>query len=303
MPRSCGHEHELPDPRDPRDPRLRPPTGVAARELTFNTPAATGRLTPFGGHVLGWQPAGIDAPVLYVSPRAVLDGSKPVRGGVPVCFPWFSNGPEGGLKPKHGPVRSGVWELREQRDDGVSLAASAEGFGITLDATFGEALTLNVVVTRTTDSPAPFELALHTYFAVSEAAAVSVTGLAGARRFDALTGENTTQGDEPIRFTGEYDRVFTACPGGQTLHDPAPGSGSSEGFARRVVITPTNLPSTIVWNPGPAKAASMKDLGEDQYPRFVCIESARVREDAQVLAPGQAFEAGVQITVEPCANA
>ena len=98
------------------------PSGPAATgEMTFRTPAATGRLTPFGGHVLGWQPAGVAFPVLYVSPRAVLDGSKPVRGGVPVCFPWFSNGPEGGLKPKHGPVRSGVWEVREQRNDGPRL--------------------------------------------------------------------------------------------------------------------------------------------------------------------------------------
>ena len=254
-------------------------------------PGGSGRCSSFGGHVLGWRPDR-HRPVLYLSPRARLDGSKAIRGGIPVCFPWFGAGPSGDRDPAHGTVRAKAWELQSQAEGGANFETDTpDGFRIALGARFGAELTLRVRVERTGPAPAPFELALHTYLAVSDAAEASVTGLAGASRLDQLTGERATQGPEPVRFDGEYDRVFTGCPGPQTLHDP--------GWGRRVVVTPTDLPSAVVWNPGPAKAASMADLGEDQFPRFVCIESGRVREDAPTLAPGEAFEAAVRFDVEP----
>ncbi|BAM05333.1 D-hexose-6-phosphate mutarotase [Phycisphaera mikurensis] len=270
----------------PPDPAATP---RAPGEISAGTDGATGRVTPYGAHVFSWIPAGHDE-VLYVSPRAVLDGSKPIRGGIPVCFPWFGAGGSGDATPAHGTVRRDTWEVRERRGDGAAFATRAGGFGISLDASFGDTLTLRVAVTRTADDAAAFELALHSYFAVSEASAVSVTGLAGARGLDSLTGETFEQDTEPIRFAAEYDRVFTGCPGPQTLHDP--------GLKRKIVITPDNLPSAIVWNPHAAKAGRMSDLGADQYPRFVCIESGRVRQDAVTLRPGETFEASVGIAVE-----
>lgn len=272
-----------------------PPAGEPVPELRVHTSAAQGRLTSFGAHALAWQPAGHHR-VLYLSPRAVLDGSKAIRGGVPVCFPWFGGGPGGTRAPAHGTARTAVWELREQREDGSRLRTETEGFCVELNMTFGAALRFDVRIVRTADAPAPFELALHSYFEVSHAARVHVTGLAGADRLDQLTAERGVQGEEPIRFSGEFDRLFTGCTGPQTLHDPG---DEARGFpARRIVLTPENLPSAIVWNPHAAKAASMADLGEDQWPRFVCIESARVREDAVTLQPREAFEASVKIHVE-----
>ena len=269
-------------------------------EIHAKHPHRTGRITAFGAHALGWQPAGHE-PVLYLSPRAVLDGSKAIRGGIPVCFPWFGSGPSGDREPSHGPVRTATWQRTEPADADVAFSIDAEGFTLRLAASFRDTLVLAVRVQRVAETAAPFELALHSYFAVSSVAGVRVTGLAGASRLDQLTGERSTQSDGPIRFDGEYDRVFTGAHGPQTLHDP--GGGSESGAGRRIVLTPENLPSAIVWNPGPAKAASMSDLGEDQFDKFVCIESGRVREDALTLGPGEVFEAAVRFTVEPTDDA
>lgn len=272
-----------------------PPAFGSLASLRFRGPGGSGALTPFGAHALQWQPAG-HRPVLYLSPRAVLDGRKAIRGGIPVCFPWFGSGPDGTAQPAHGTARTATWEPTEQRPDGATLRLNTEGFAFELSLAFGTALDLAVKIVRTGDSPAPFELALHSYFCVSDATRAAVTGLGGAHRLDQLTGERAVQGDEPVRFVGEFDRLFTGCTGPQTLHDPG-DPGDADTPARRIRVSPTNLPSAIVWNPHAAKAASMADLGEDQWPRFVCIESARVREDALTLQPGEGFEASVRVEV------
>ena len=268
-------------------------------------PRGKGQATAFGGHVLGWQPAGHE-PVLYLSPRAVLDGSKPIRGGIPVCFPWFGAGPSGDREPAHGLVRSVEWEPGDCERWWVGYFHEVEGWDIHLTAAFGplegvhpygafqpeNSMNLFLAIKRTGEEPAPFEVALHTYFSVSGAAGVTVEGLGEARCFDQLTGKEAEDGIGSIRFDGEYDRIFTGIPGRKliTLTDP--------GLSRRITIDQAELPSAIVWNPGPAKAASMSDLGEDQHEKFVCIESGRVRQDALTLEPGEAFEAEVRFTVE-----
>jgi glucose-6-phosphate 1-epimerase len=128
-------------------------------------------------------------------------------------------------------------------------------------------------------TPFTYEAALHTYFHVSDAREVEVTGLEGVEFIDKVdAGTRKQQGAEPLRFTGETDRVFVQTTAPVTLHDP--------GMKRRIVVEKTGSLTTVVWNPWIAKSAAMADFGDDEWPGMVCIETANAGENAVTLAPG-----------------
>lgn len=144
---------------------------------------------------------------------------------------------------------------------------------------FGEQLSLALDVTNTGDAPIAFEAALHTYFAVSDIRRVTVTGLAGTEYLDKVEGLAVKrQGDAPMTFAGETDRIFLDTEATCTIHDP--------GLGRQVHVAKRGSLSTIVWNPWIAKARAMPDFGDDEWPGMLCIETANVRDRAVRLESG-----------------
>ncbi|MEX0652675.1 MAG: D-hexose-6-phosphate mutarotase [Phycisphaeraceae bacterium] len=261
---------------------------------------ATAVLYLHGAHLTEYQPTG-RKPVLFTSRQTQLKPGKPIRGGIPICFPWF--GPKQGdpAAPMHGLARTQSWnldavhKLDDQRVQ-LTLTCSIDPFHVTYTVTVGTQLELHLRVHNTTPantsaSAARFEQALHTYFAVSQIRSVALAGLAGLTYLDKTQAFNrVTQGPEPVRFEGETDRVYINHPGDCTLADPA--------WARQIVIEKANANSTIVWNPWTDKASQMPDLGDDEWPDFVCIESGNVADNAVELAPGEAHEMSTTIRVE-----
>ncbi|OYO17083.1 D-hexose-6-phosphate mutarotase [Enemella evansiae] len=262
-----------------------------------------------GAQVLDWRPDGAGDPVLFTSTRAEYRPGKAIRGGIPVCFPWFGPGRSGRKRPAHGFARLSEWQLAGAREqDGVTtldwhfdetlipeldhVDPRRNNFTVDYRQVFGRDLELHVSVRNTdTRGPLVFELALHTYFRVGDVRRIEVHGLSGADYFDQVSGEERTQ-IGPIQFDGEVDRVY-AFGDTAVIADPVLG--------RRITLDQSSANRTIVWNPGPDKAAAMSDLDFDEWPQFVCVESGNVRHAAIHLQPGESHELSVRIGVEESA--
>ncbi len=276
--------------RYPEGARLEPGPGGLER-LVLD--AAEGEATVFlhGGHVSHFQPKG-EKPVLWTSAESRFESGKPIRGGVPVCFPWF--GPKAGAPeaPMHGFARILPWAVKDVgRDAGVlravleltPQAAARGGFphelGLELAVTVGRSLRLELAVKNVDAGPARFEEALHSYFAVSDVRQAKVRGLEGVAYLDKTAGMARKPGEPgPIAITAETDRVYLETTGTVTIDDP--------GWQRRIVVSKTGSATTVVWNPWIARAKAIADFGDDEWPRMLCVETANAGDAAITLAPG-----------------
>lgn len=259
--------------------------------LRVHAPGGTGEIYLHGAQVTAWAPAG-RAPVIWMSGRSVFAPGKAIRGGVPICFPWFGPGRSGDMTPAHGFARLVDWTLAGAREDGDAVVVTLRltdrdvaglpgaerwphRFEATYEITVGARLGLELSVRNTGAESVSFEEALHTYLSVSDVRGVQVDGLDGATYVDKTSDGAVVEQEGPVVFTGETDRVY------RTTGDVTVRDGD-----RTTVVTTTGSASTVVWNPWVAKAAAMKDFGDDEWPTMVCVETANVADDAVVLAPG-----------------
>lgn len=264
---------------------------------------ATAAIALQGAHLLSWAPTGED-PVIWLSPDAKFAEGKSVRGGVPVCWPWF--GPhetEAGF-PAHGFARTVPWEVFETntlKTGGTLLglrlmqtdrtrAQWPHACELELYISVGAVLEMDLVTRNTGAQPITIGQALHTYFQVSDIRKVNVQGLDGRAYIDKVEAgsRNTQQG--PLTFTGETDRIYLNTGDDCLIHDP--------GLERRIRIHKQGSHSSVVWNPWVEKADKMGDLGEDGYLRMLCMESANAADDVVKIAPGGEHHLWVQYSVE-----
>ena len=266
----------------------------------IDTATASGMFTDHGAHVLQWRPRGTE-PVVWLSDLAVFADAVAIRGGVPICFPWFGAGRSGGMTPAHGFARISEWRLNSMDDDGSAATAvftlsSTDvtsplfpyRYRATMTARFGADLHLALDVHNDDDVPFTYEAALHTYLHVGDATAVQVEGLTGDTFHDKVTDEETVQSG-PIVIDREIDRVYRST---RDVHvvDPA--------LDRTLTVRKGGSASTVVWNPWIDKARAMTDFGDDEWRSMVCIETANVGVDAVELAPGRSHTMWARIEVE-----
>jgi glucose-6-phosphate 1-epimerase len=265
--------------------RLRVQTGVASGELFLH-----------GAHLTGWQPAG-HRPVLWLSGSSWFEAGKPIRGGVPICFPWFGPHPQDSSLPAHGTARLQEWQLQTASagvDGAISLLLQAAigSFSVQYELVIGRELHLRL----TCELPAVaaeserFEAALHTYLAVSDIRAVEITGLENGGYLNKVPQLQWCEPTgEPIRFSAETDRVYQNTTETVVLHDP--------GMQRKISVSKQGSMSTVIWNPWIDKSRRMPDFGDDEWTGMVCIETACVGDQAIVLRPGQSHQISATISV------
>jgi glucose-6-phosphate 1-epimerase len=257
-----------------------------------------------GGHLTRWQPHGTE-PVLFLSRRAVYAPGKAIRGGVPLIFPWFGPHPTDRRAPMHGFARSRPWRLVTSgpgvdgavilelglEDDETTRAAWPSPFSLRYRVSVGDVLTLALEVVNVSPVPFTFEVALHTYLAVGDIQAVAIIGLEDTPyidKVDAMTRKR--HGTEPLRLTGETDRVFLGTRARCVVADRALG--------RRLIVDKAGSATTVVWNPWSAKAAEIADLEPDDWQRMVCVETANAADDAVTLAAGARHATSATIRAE-----
>lgn len=276
----------------------------------INVSAAQGEAQIYlhGAHVTAFRPRGQE-PVLFMSAKSLFAPGKPIRGGVPICFPWFGAWTGPGTWPQHGFARLRPWTLEsaELAGDGtvvLTLALQSDAqtrqswphdFSARYRVLVGQTLRLRLEVTNTGPAPVRYEDALHTYFAVGDVRQVAVTGLEQTEYLDKAAGANGAQKRQagPLRFEGEVDRVYLDTTATCVIDDPLGG--------RRIRVAKSGSRATVAWNPHIAKAKAMADFGDDEWPSMVCIETANAGQYAIDLPPGQTHATETIIAVEPTA--
>lgn len=261
--------------------------------LNVETDHCTAAQYLHGATVTDWQPAGHE-PVLFTSESAVYRDGQAIRGGVPICFPWFGSHPAGGNAPSHGLVRTIPWQLTQtaQGPAGVEtqMVTNLDQLHADYRVTFGKQLTLNLTVTNITDTDQTFEAALHTYFTVGDARKITIAGLEHASYIDQLQNKKICeQGEGPITFAAETDRVYFNTQATCVLTDPVLG--------RKITVEKLGSRSTVVWNPWVEKSTRLTDFGNDEWTGMCCIESANIGDDAIRLAPRASHTLLVKISV------
>lgn len=253
---------------------------------------ASARIALQGAQVLEWTPSG-EQPVIWLSPNAIYSAGKSVRGGVPVCWPWFGPHATQSGFPAHGFARTQNWEMlqTQQLTDGsttLSLRLLQDAntrllwpheSELLLLVNIGERLQMDLLTRNTGSEAFTVTQALHTYFAVSDVREVSLLGLEGQPYIDKVAdGARGTQ-DGAVTFSGETDRIYLNQGDECVIDDP--------GLQRRIVIQRKGSHSTVVWNPWTEKAAAMADMGAAAFTGMLCVETSNAAEDAVSIAPGE----------------
>jgi glucose-6-phosphate 1-epimerase len=266
-------------------------------------PAAEATVYLQGAHLTHWKPVG-QAPVLFLSARSEFAPGKPIRGGVPVIFPWFGPRHDGNAGPQHGFARTEVWDLAFAAVAGDDLhltftlapseASRKLGFGdlrLAYRMVIGRRLTLELTVANDSATAVQFEEALHTYFAVAEVRSATVEGLAGTEYIDKRDRmRRKLQPEGAMTLTETTDRVYLKTTAACAIGDVAGG--------RRIVVEKSGSRSTVVWNPWAELAATMADMEPDGWRTMLCVETANVGEDAVTLEPGATHTMRAEISLE-----
>lgn len=259
--------------------------------------SATARIALQGGHLFHYRQHG-KKPLLWLSQKSHFETGKAIRGGIPICWPWFGRLTSAPDLPQHGFARTSFFTLLEssEPDDQNStvvlqlqhsretLALWPFQFQLFLNITVGSTLKV-ALTTRNCDSkPFTISSALHTYFAISDISNVSVQGLDSIRYWDALTDEIKSQKGD-LLIGEEVDRVYLQATGPFLLRDTG----------RTVQVNTAGSFSAVVWNPWKEKTKRMADMQDDAYKSMLCIETANALEDARSLAVGE--EHTLQVTL------
>lgn len=253
----------------------------------ISTPHGTARLSLYGGHVLSWQPTG-QQPVIWVSPAAIYATGTAIRGGVPVCWPWF--GSVAG-KVSHGFARTSVWQVRGAdvatdgavtlrlglQDDAHTRTLWPHAFDLELVVTVGSTLTLSLITRNTGDAPFTLTQALHTYFCVGDIHHTTVHGLEGTTYLDKPQNFAEFPQTGPITFSGEVDRVYINTVADCVIDDAA--------WGRRIRVAKSGSTSTVVWNPWAEREKAMVDMAPGDHIGMVCVETCNAGPDQIVVAP------------------
>lgn len=260
-------------------------------EAVLNNRFGEAKVMLHGAHLTSYTPNGAK-PVVWMSRHSMYAEGQPIRGGVPVCWPWFGPDP-GGKFGGHGFARLLDWQviLTETEPDGGTVIKleltdrmvpepfAPQPFRLTLTATLGPELVLALKIRNTGGEVLNYSGALHTYFAVSDAAKIRVTGLEECEYFDSVLGCDGIQ-HGAVTIDREIDRIYRGTSGICRIEDP--------GFNRVIRIAKSGSTSTVVWNPWIAKSKRMPDFGDEEYHTMVCVEAANAPRgnDSRKLPPG-----------------
>ncbi|MEZ8693775.1 D-hexose-6-phosphate mutarotase [Vibrio splendidus] len=253
---------------------------------------ANAAISLFGGHVVSFQPQG-QQDLIWMSQQAKFDGKTALRGGIPVCWPWFGRI----AAPAHGFARSSEWQLVEHRESeaGVivslglkpneeTLAVWPHQFDARLNVEIGDQLKVTLDVKNTDSQPWTFSGALHSYLNVGDIHNTTTTGM-GAEYIDSLQGGKICQGGSELALTDTIDRVYTQ-PEAQIFV-------ADKKLDRTLTVENHGHNSAVLWNPWAEGATAMGDMQDDGYLTMMCVEStlhAPSLEAGKTLQPGESHQ-------------
>ena len=254
--------------------------------------AATAEIILLGAHLVSYRPAK-STELIWLSKATRFENGVAIRGGIPVCWPWFSKHPEHPDFPMHGFARTANWSFTEAHDDGdaktvvtmtlknspATLAFFPYKFTVKAVFTIADTLAVELITTNDDDKPFTISQALHTYFQIGAIEEISIDGVGGKDYLDKVGGGcvERTLAEGPLTVHSEVDYVFKNAPGPFAIHD--------EKLGRTIAVTTEGSNSAVVWNPWIEKSKKMSDYLPNSYLDMVCVETCNAADDARTVAP------------------
>ena len=257
--------------------------------------SATALISLYAGQVLSFLPAGEGEDLLFLSQKAYYDAGKAIRGGVPICWPWFGPDPKGLGRPSHGFVRNGLWAV-----SGTQAASEFETkiklrfleteqsesfwqqpFSLDLEISVGNTLTLELTTRNTGDKIFSITQAFHAYLHVGNINQMQILGLESIKYIDNLDSHTQKLQMGAVTVTGEVERIYTNVRNELIIDDSV--------LNRQIRIASSCNKTAVVWNPWTTKSEKLPDLENDGYQRFICVETGNVVTDVVEIPPGNEF--------------
>lgn len=273
--------------------------------IEINNQHATAKLALQGAHVMHWQPKSTAQPVLWISSNARYTQGRSIRGGVPVCWPWFGAHPTDSSYCPHGFARVIPWRLKksEQLANGatrlllemtqteVTIKQLSYPYKLMLEITVGDFLRLEMTTINLADHPFMIGEAYHTYFNVSDVENTLITGLENLVYSDKVLGYLRNVQHGPLQFDGEFDRVYLNSREDCVIRD--------EGYGRAIRVAKSGSNTTVIWTPGEEKASQMGDMGmPDEWRKMLCVESANAMGNSVTIFPHETHTMVTEYSLE-----
>jgi glucose-6-phosphate 1-epimerase len=272
-------------------------------KVRLTAPQSIGEMHLHGAQVTSWRPAGAEE-AIFLSRQARWEEGKAIRGGIPICFPWFRAKADDDHAPAHGFVRTKIWTLEsiEQTADGITVSMCTQSepdtrrwgpadFRLLHRVTFGSELKLELTISNTGAKPFRFEQALHTYYRVGDVRKVSIRGLDGVAYLDNTDSNKKKKQKGDVVISSPTDNAYMNTQNPLQLLDPV--------LNRSIQIRKQNSNTTVIWNPWADGARALSDLGDDEWQHMVCVEGSNILENAVELAPSADHKITVTMTVIP----
>jgi glucose-6-phosphate 1-epimerase len=252
-----------------------------------------------------WQPKSATQPVLWLSSNARYTEGRSIRGGIPICWPWFGAHPTDSSYCPHGFARVIPWKvlqtsilangatrlLLEMTHTDVTKKQLSYDYRFVLAITVGQTLRLEMMTTNLASHPFMIGEAFHTYFNISDVDHIEITGLENLMFSDKVAGYQRNVQHGPIKFNGEFDRVYLNSRRDCVIHDA--------GYERKIRVTKSCSHTTIIWTPWGEKAGQMGDMGADnEWRRMICLESANAMENSVTIYPNETHTMVTEYSLE-----
>lgn len=263
--------------------------------IRVNNAKASALISVYAGQVLSFRPAGRTDDLMFLSEQAYYQAGKAIKGGVPICWPWFGPDPEGKGRPAHGFVRNRMWDVIETgvaangdtqvvlglTDTPETQAIWPHAFILALEITVGEALNLELVTRNMGSEAFSITQAFHTYFSVGDIHQTRVSGLEGRQYIDKVEGGQQKTQSGAVTINSEVDRIYLDVLNDILIHDAA--------MKRQIRIASQGSETAVVWNPWAKISAEMGDLQDDDYLRLLCVETTNAATDIITIQPDSEF--------------
>ncbi len=249
-----------------------------------------------GAQILSYKPHREEEDLLFVSQNSWYEEGRAIRGGIPLCWPWFGPDPDDLKRPDHGFVRNGLWRILKTEansDAETKIVFQFENtsqtseywpkaFTLELEVLISDTLSLNLITRNTGDQSFTITQALHAYFNVGHINEVKILGLDNSPYLDKLNNGTENQQLGTLSIETEVNRIYKNVEERLIIKDSA--------LNRQIIITSTHHKTAVVWNPGVTLPPNITDLEANDYERFVCVESGNVACDTIEISPSCEFK-------------
>ena len=262
--------------------------------IVIKNHSATALIALHGEQILSYKPKVEVADMLFLSPLSNFQDGKAIRGGIPICWPWFGPDPKGIQRPNHGFVRNHLWTVLDTETTDIDTQVTLQfkesykkektwkqPFALNLQISVGKTLSLKLTTFNTGDKPFSITQAFHSYFHVSDITQVQILGLEGADYYDKLDQGTQKNQDGVLIINEEIDRIYTGVKHSLWIKDPA--------FKRRIKINSPGNETVVVWNPWIKRSKKISDLKNQSYKHFVCVETGNIAFDLINIPPGTEY--------------